>query len=130
MSAILRNAGVAAVLALSTLAGAANAGAEEPTVVFKPLQGLSLYMGPKHAVVYFVSEKGVCELTLVVGDMIGADDSLPATSPARFRAAVDAGRATRLDTGTGTELQFTCGPAATAMSVVSLKQVAYTPPQK
>jgi hypothetical protein len=130
MSAIMKSVGVAAVLALSAIAGAAGAVAEEPTIVFKPLQGLSVYSGPKHAMAYFVSENGACQLTLVVGDTIAEDGVPPATTPARFRAAVDAGRAARFDTGTGRELQFTCGPAATAMSLVSLKQVAISAPQK
>ena len=104
--------------------------ANEPTVVFKPLQGLSVYSGPKHAIAYFVSDKGVCQLTLVVGDTM-QDDGIPTTTaPARFRAAVDAGRAARFDTGTGTELQFTCGPEATAMSLVSLQQVAISAPKQ
>jgi hypothetical protein len=94
--------------------------------VFKPLQGLSVYSGSKHAIAYFVSEKGVCQLTLVVGDTMAEDGVPTTTAPARFRAAVDAGRAARFDTGNGTELQFTCGPAATAMSLISMKQVAIT----
>lgn len=126
LSAILRSAGVAAVLALSALAGAGNAAAEE-FIQFKPLQGVSLHLGPKHAVGYYVADHGVCHLTLVVGDEIREDDVLPATASARFRAAVDSGKTARFDTGTGTELQFTCGPAAAAMSVMPLKQVAYTP---
>ena len=130
MSAIIKGASVAAVLALSTLAGAANAASEEGTVQFKPLHGVSMHLGAKHAVGYFVTDHGVCQLTLVVGDEIREDDVLPATVSARFRAAVDAGRTARFDTGSGTELQFTCGPEATAMSVVPLKQVAYTAPKK
>ena len=34
---------------------------------FKPLHGISLHVGSKHAVGYFVPTNGVCELTLVVG---------------------------------------------------------------
>jgi hypothetical protein len=130
MSAIIKGAGVAAVLALSTFVGAVNAASEEDAVNFKPLQGVSLHMGSKHAVGYFLTDNGACQLTLVVGDEISQDDVLPATVSARFRAAVDAGRTARFDTGSGTELQFTCGPEATAMSVVPLKQVAYTTPKK
>jgi hypothetical protein len=125
MSAIVRSAGLAAVLALSAFAGAVGAAAED-TVNFKPLQGVSLHLGSKHAVGYFVADRGTCQLTLVVGDEIRDENTLPTTASARFRAAVDAGRTARLDTGSGTELQFTCGPAATAMSVMPLRQVAYT----
>lgn len=128
MTAIMRNGVLAAVIALSTFAGAAQAGADE--VVFKPLHGVSLHLGSKHAIGYFVADSNVCQLTLVVGDEILDDNIVPVTAAARFRAAVEAGKTARFDTGTGTELQFTCGPEATAMSMMPLKQVAYSAPRK
>jgi hypothetical protein len=48
-------------------------------------------------------------------------------TPARFRASVKAGQRVRFDTGEGKELAFYCGPAATAMSVETMQQTAYTP---
>lgn len=129
MTAVRRAFGIAAVLAVSTLFGAAGAVSGETGVKFKPLQGVSLHLGTKHAVGYFVTKKGVCELTLVVGDEI-KDDVLPEPTPARFRAAVEAGQHARFDSGEGTELQFSCAPGATAMTVQSLHQVAYTTPQR
>ena len=128
MSAIAKSAGVAAVLALSVLAAAGNAAAPS-TVNVKPNQGVSLHLGAKHAVGYFLADNGVCQLTLVVGDEIKGDE-LPATVSARFRATVEAGKTARFDTGSGTELRFTCSPGAVAMTVEPLKQVAYTPMQK
>jgi hypothetical protein len=128
MSAIVKSAGVAAVLALSVLAAAGNAAAQS-TVNVKPNQGVSLHLGAKHAVGYFLADNGVCQLTLVVGDEIKGDE-LPATVSARFRATVEAGKTARFDTGSGTELRFTCTPGAVAMTVEPLKQVAYTPLQK
>lgn len=124
MSAMLKSVGLAAVLAVSTLAGSLSAVAQDE-IHFKPLQGVSLHLGSKHAVGYYVADAGSCQLTLVVGDEIQGDE-LPKTDSARFRAVVDAGRTARFDTGSGTELQFTCGPAATAMAVMPLRQVAYT----
>jgi hypothetical protein len=129
MTAITRNVGVAAVLALSALFGVGGAVADTSTNTFKPLQGVSLHLGSKHAIGYFVADSGACQLTLVVGDELQGD-APQATTSARFRAAVDAGRTVRFDTGSGTELQFTCGPAATAMSVVPLQQTAYTAPKQ
>jgi hypothetical protein len=128
MSAIAKSAGVAAVLTLSVLAAVGNAAAQT-AVNFKPNQGVSLHLGAKHAVGYFLTDNGVCQLTLVVGDEIKGDE-LPATVSARFRAAVDAGKTVRFDTGSGTELQFSCTPGALAMTVEPLKQVAYTPVRK
>ena len=128
MSAITKSAGVAAVLALSVLAAAGSAAAQG-AVNFKPKEGVSLHLGAKHAVGYFLTENGGCQLTLVVGDEIKGDE-VPATASARFRAAVEAGKTARFDTGSGTELQFTCTPGAVAMTVEQLNQVAYTPVQK
>lgn len=125
MIAIMRGVGLAAVLVLSATAGAISAQADS----FKPLQGVSLHMGAKHAVGYFVADSGNCQLTLVVGDEI-QDGALPETGSARFRAAVGAGKTARIDTGNGSELEFRCAPGATAMTVETLKQVAYTAPQK
>lgn len=130
MSAIARTAGVAAVLAFTVLAGAAGAASDPVTVQFKPLQGVSLHLQTKHAVGYYVSENAVCHLTLVVGDEIKEDDAPQALAPARFRAAIESGQQARFDTGEGTELQFSCAPGATAMTVVPLRQVAYTAAQK
>jgi hypothetical protein len=129
MSAITRSAGVAAVLALSALLGAGSAASQAGTVEFKPLHGVSLHLGSKHAVGYFLADKGVCQLTLVVGEELKGDELL-ALTPARFRAAIEAGMHARFDTGEGTELLFSCAPGATAMTVEPLKQVAYTAAQK
>ncbi len=129
MSAITRTARVAAVLALTALIGAAGAASDPVTVQFKPLHGVSLHLQTKHAVGYYLAENDVCHLTLVVGDEI-KDDAPPTLAPARFRAAVEASQQARFDTGEGTELQFSCAPGATAMTVVPLRQVAYSTPQK
>lgn len=129
MSAITRSAGVAAGLALSALLGVGNAASQAGTVEFKPRHGVSLHLGSKHAVGYFLADQGVCQLTLVVGEELKGDELLVLT-PARFRAAIEAGMHARFDTGEGTELLFSCAPGATAMTVDALSQVAYTVPQK
>lgn len=125
MTAFMRGAGLAAVLVLSTAVGGLSAKADS----FKPLQGVSLHLGAKHAVGYFVADSGVCHLTLVVGDEI-QEEALPETTSARFRAAVGSGKTARFDTGSGSELEFRCAPDATAMTVTTLKQVAYTSARK
>jgi hypothetical protein len=125
MSAIKKSAIVAAMLAGFTSIGVESA-ASEPSKTFKPLHGISLHVGSKHAVGYFSPEAGVCELTLVVGEE-PVGDAILVTTPARFRASVKAGQHVRFDTGEGKELAFYCGPAAAAMSVETMQQTAYTP---
>lgn len=129
MSAITRSAGVAIVFALSALTGVVSAGPAKSTDTFKPLQAVSLHLGAKHAVGYFQTKSGVCQLTLVVGDELKGDELLE-TVPARFAAAIEAGKTARFDTGEGRVLEFTCASGASAMSVDALKQVAYSAPQK
>jgi hypothetical protein len=129
MTAITRTVGVAAVLALSALVGMGSAVADTSTNTFKPLQGVSLHLGSKHAIGYFVKGDNVCQLTLVVGEEPVGDD-IPAVTPARFSAAIEAGRSARFDTGSGTVLEFGCAPTAASMTVEPLDQVAYTTPRK
>jgi hypothetical protein len=126
MSAISKGTIVAAMLAGFTSIGA-NSAASEPVKTFKPLHGISLHVGSKHAVGYYEADGSVCELTLVVGEDPAADESVLAVTPARFRASVKAGQHVRFDTGEGKELAFYCGPAAAAMSVETMQQTAYTP---
>jgi hypothetical protein len=127
MSAILKGAAMGAMLALSTVTGAAvSAASESATIAFKPLHGVSLHLGSKHAIGYFQAENGVCQLTLVVGEEIKGDEVLTQT-PARFCGAVAAGQNVRFDAGEGHEVQFHCTAGAATMSVETLQQVAYTP---
>ena len=125
MSAMKMGAVVAAMLAGFNAFAIETSAAEEARATFKPLHGISLHVGSKHAVGYFEPADGVCELTLVVGEEPGAEEVL-AVAPTRFRASVKAGQHVRFDTGEGKELAFYCGPAATAMSVETMQQTAYT----
>jgi hypothetical protein len=127
MSAILKGAAMAAMLAVSTLTGASvSAASESATIAFKPLHGVSLHVGSKHAVGYFEAENSVCRLTLVVGEEMKGDEVLTQT-PARFCATIAAGQNFRFDTGEGKELRFHCASGATAMSIETLQQVVYAP---
>jgi hypothetical protein len=129
MTAITRRVGFATVLALSALAGAGGAMAGASTSTFKPLAGVSLHLGSKHAIGYFVKGDNVCQLTLVVGEE-PVGEEIPAVTPARFSAAIEAGRSARFDTGSGTVLEFGCARTADAMTVEPLDQLAYTAPRK
>ncbi len=125
MTAIMRRAGVAAVLALTTLAGAGAAVSGDAPTTFKPLAGVSLHLGSKHAIGYYQKADSVCQLTLVVGEE-PRGEVIPEVVPARFTAAIEAGKHAQFDTGSGTVLQFACAPGATAMTVQPLKQTAYS----
>ena len=125
MSAIKKGAVVAAMLAGFTSIGVESAASESSKSTFKPLHGISVHVGSKHAVGYYQANDGVCELTLVVGEEPKAEEVLVQT-PSRFRASIEAGQHARFDTGEGKELAFFCAPAAAAMSVETMQQTAYT----
>lgn len=125
MSTIKKGAIVAAMLAGSASIGVDSAASQSSKTEFKPLHGISLHVGSKHAVGYYQADKGVCELTLVVGEEPRAEEVV-AQTPARFRAAIEAGQHARFDTGEGKELAFYCAPGAVAMSVETMQQTAYT----
>jgi hypothetical protein len=122
MSAMKMGAAVAAMLAGFT---AFEVAADEATKTFKPLHGISLHVGSKHAVGYFVPTSGTCELTLVVGEE-PSENEVVFVTPTRFRASVKAGQHARFDTGEGKELAFHCAQSATAMTVQTMQQTAYT----
>lgn len=127
MSAISKGAIVAAMLAGFTAFAVQNVTAGEAQTMFKPMHGISLHVGSKHAVGYFLPVNGACQLTLVVGEEPNENQEVLAVTPTRFRATVKSGQHVRFDTGEGKELAFYCAQSATAMSVETMQQTAYTP---
>ncbi len=117
---------VAAMLAGFAAFGVERVTADEAQYIIKPLHGITVHVGSKHAIGYFETDTGVCQLTLVVGEE-PVGEQVPAVLPTRFRASIKAGDHVGFDTGEGKELAFYCGPAATAMAVETRQQTAYTP---
>ena len=96
----------------------------------KPIHALSIDVGSKRAVAYFLNDNGRCKLTLVVADAM-TDDVLPTDTPVRFDVAVDAGKNARFDTAEGKSLQFDCMRSAQSMTVREITLVAeYAPATK
>jgi hypothetical protein len=112
--------GVFAVANLGTL----QAGETSPgQITMKPMQGISFDVGTKHAVSYFLSDNGVCKLTLMVAEA-HYGDAVPALTAARFEVGIEAGKTARLDTAQGKSLVFTCQAGSQTMSVKAADQVA------
>jgi hypothetical protein len=87
---------VAAVAGLVVI-GHAQAGEQS----MKPLQGWSFHAGTKHAVAYFQTESRNCQLVLTASDDTGY-------APARYEAAVEAGKSTTYQMSEGKQIVFTC----------------------
>ena len=92
------------------------------------MAGISFEIGTKHAVSYFLSDKGTCKLSLMVADAFDGEE-VPRSQTTRFDVGIDDGKSARLEVAEGKALEFTCQPGAHAMSVKTLDQVAAYPPR-
>jgi hypothetical protein len=80
----------------------------------KPLHGVSFDIGSAHAVSYFVSEAGRCQLVLTLGAEPNWNENGFETK--RFEAAIKAGNATRYSSE-GKTFEFSCAADAQALAV-------------
>lgn len=97
------------VAAAAGILAVGHAQAGEQTM--KPLQGWSFHSGTKHAVAYFQTASSNCQLVVTSADDVGF-------APARYEAAVEAGRSTSYRMSEGKLIVFTCyGQTMTANSI-------------
>lgn len=87
------------VAAAAGILAVGHAQAGEQTM--KPLQGWSFHAGSKHAVAYFQAESRNCQLVVT-----SSDDA--SYAPARYEAAVEAGKSTSYQMSAGKQIVFTC----------------------
>ncbi|MDX2289478.1 MAG: hypothetical protein NW217_11740 [Hyphomicrobiaceae bacterium] len=120
--AMFKSLAVAATLT-AALTGVAFAG--DTGRVLEPAKGISFAVGSKHAVSYFMSKAGACNLTVLMAESTGLDEVKGAAT--RIAVSVSPARPARIDTAEGKTLEFACGPAATRMTVRVLDQIAYAP---
>jgi len=90
----------------------------------KPLKAISLDVGSKHVVGYFLNADGQCKLTLMVADGFRDDASEPSSQIMRLRLLVEPGKSALVDSTDGRLLQFGCEPGAQAMNASVLDQLA------
>ena len=104
-------------------AGASLAGEATKSQSFKPLQGLSINAGQKHAIGYFLSDANTCKLVLTLADASNQGDPQGFTV-SRYEAAVPAGQNTRYTSEDGNVFEFGCQAHAEAMTFKPLTSVA------
>lgn len=114
----------AVTLAVSPAVTAADA----PIVTLTPRQGISLDVGSKRAVGYFLSDSRICNLTLLVADRMGDNETIPAATRLQFEVA--AGSDVRVDTSEGKALAFSCATNVKSMRVEMLEQLAAYSPRR
>jgi hypothetical protein len=116
-------AAIGAALCLATTMSLSAAEPRSPTTM-KPLKAISLDVGSKHVVGYFLNAEGQCKLTLMIADAPRDESSEPSAQVMRLRLMVEPGRSALVDTTDGRLLQFGCEPNAQAMNATLLDQVA------
>jgi hypothetical protein len=116
-------AAIGTALCLAATMSPSAAGSRSPTTM-KPLKAISLDVGSKHVVGYFLNAEGQCKLTLMIADAARDETSEPSSQILRLRLMVEPGRSALVDTTDGRLLQFGCEPAAQAMNATLLDQVA------
>lgn len=105
---------------LKPISGAAVAGGAQPTL-------LDLTVGTKQALGYFHTEKGVCNLTIMVAEAFNAVE-VSNSAAVRFQVALGAGSTARMDTAEGKSLEFACQAQAQEMIVrMETKNPTYPP---
>ena len=116
-------AAVGAALCLAATVSLSAAGSRAPTTM-KPLKAISLDVGSKHVVGYFLNTEGQCKLTLMIAETFRDEASESSSHAMRLRLMVEPGRSAVVDTTDGRLLQFGCEPDAQAMNAILLDQVA------
>jgi hypothetical protein len=114
---------IGAALCLATTVSLSAAESRSPRMM-KPLKAISLDVGSKHVVGYFLNTEGQCKLTLMIADTFRDETSPPSSQAMRLRLMVEPGRSALVDTTDGRLLQFGCEPDAQAMNATLLDQVA------
>lgn len=115
------------VLACAITIGTATFGAhaaETPAPhVFKAARGVSLEVGSKKLAGYYLSHDGVCDVTLMVGELPDADGYVSA-AVSRINVPVKAGTNVRVYTSEGKAIELSCGNGTKLMSLRTLNQTA------
>lgn len=81
-----------------------------------PGKGVSFHMGTKHGITTFLSDGGLCLLTVAVGDNPDVEGMNP-TASTKMVTSVIPGKTARLETTDGDTLVFSCGEGASKMTL-------------
>jgi hypothetical protein len=114
--AVAAAAGVMGVLAAGVVSAEPMFHAQPGSAVevMTPGRGISLDIGGKHAIGYFVANNKACHLTVVVADAFGDQASLDSPGT-RFVTPVVQGKIFKVDAGAGQSAEFFCGHGASRM---------------
>lgn len=109
---------VALLLSTAELRAADNSSIQK----MRPLQGVSIDLGKRQGIGYFLDDNGKCKLVVTVAEEPGLQDERNFTAT-RFEAEVPAGQATRYYASEAV-LEFACEAAAQSMEMTITQQYA------
>ncbi len=114
---------------LAVTHGAAPVRADDTSALrVKPLAVVSLTLGTKRAIGYYLADNGACNMTLLLSE-IDYDEKLAVANSARITSVIGAGTSSRIDTEYGRSLVMSCETGASAMTVQTIDRVAYAKPR-
>lgn len=93
--------------------------------IMKPGRGVSLDIGGKHAVGYFIAKNNACHLTVVVADAASWETGLDSPGT-RFTIPVAPGKGFQVDASAGQSAEFFCGPGAARMTARIYNRTPYS----
>ena len=115
--------GLVCAIAIGTATWGVHAAEVGAPHVFKAARGVSMELGSKKIAGYYVSNDGVCDVTLMVGDLPDADGYVSA-SVTRINLPVKAGANARVYTSEGKALAVSCSIGTKMMTLRTLDQTA------
>ncbi len=83
----------------------------------RPGHGISLDVGSKHVVGYFLADAKSCQVTLMMSDR-SVEDEVPQKTAARIRQTVLPHAVARVDTAEGESLELSCQAEAKGLGVL------------
>jgi hypothetical protein len=114
--------------ALAASHGAVPVQAGDTAVSVSPAKAITLLVGTKRAVGYYVADAGACDLTLMVAEkFLNEDIQIPTAT--RVRSVIGAGTTAHVETIDGASLAFTCATGAKSMTVEKYDRLAYQVPR-
>jgi hypothetical protein len=103
------------------------------STAMKHLQAVSLDVGRKHVLSYYLKKGGRCDLTMLVTDRpdeTPEGDFIPSLTTDRFKAQITGGKTALFGFGAaeGRALEYACATGAQAMSVTQVYAIATSSP--
>ena len=113
-----------ALMAIALSQGAQPVGAGGAEKRIEPAKAISLILGTKRAIGYFLAENNVCATTLLISEAF-LDDDFDSPAATRVNMTIHSGTTSSVDTVDGRTLEMSCGKNAKFMTVQTIERIAY-----